>query len=205
MLKDPGFSILYEDAYLVVVDKDAGLLTTPASYSRDCLVDRLEADLDTRRFGRYRLAVVHRLDRETTGLLVFSRDPRVTPLLAKQFAAHRVERSYTALAEGHLPHEFTTFREPLNGKRAVTHVTVEAHRTGVTTVTVRLETGRTNQIRRHFATAGHPLLGDRRFGSTSLWPFPGIALQARLLGFLHPVSKKMQRFEARKAPWLELI
>lgn len=199
----PGFTVLFSDDYLVVVAKDAGLLTTPA-YGGACLVDLLEAHLDRERFGRHRLAVIHRLDRETSGLLVFSRSPRVTARLAAQFAGHRVEREYVAVVAGALATDSGTICEPLEGKRAVTHFTVLARRDDATTLAVRLETGRRNQIRRHFAARGHPVIGDTRFDALRAphpaWPLTRIALHARVLGFQHPITKEVLRFEAPVPP-----
>lgn len=203
MSAEGGFSVLFKDEHLVVVLKEAGLLTTPAHDGRPCLVDQLEVFLDKERFARHRLAVVHRLDRDTSGLLVFSRSPKITPLLAKQFAAHRVEREYLAVLSGLADASSGTLNTKLDGKRAITHFTVISRNDQNTTVTVRLETGRTNQIRKHFAAIGHPLLGDARFGNDAPqnWTFPGIALHARTLGFMHPVTKMMQRFQAPNPLW----
>jgi 23S rRNA pseudouridine1911/1915/1917 synthase len=194
-----GYAIVYCDDHLVVVEKAAGLLTVAAT-GRECLVDLLEAELDRQRFGRYRLAVIHRLDCETSGLLVFARTPVAAAKLAKQFAGQSVEREYVAVLAGRLDAGHGTIRSKLDAKAAVTHFQTLSRQADTTWVAVRLETGRRNQIRRHFAEMQHPVLGDRRFepqlAARPIWPFTRLALHARMLGFEHPVNKKRLRFEA---------
>lgn len=198
----PAYAIVHSDDQVIVVIKDAGLLTTPA-HGEPCLVDMLDA----RFVGRTRVAVVHRLDKLTSGLLVFARNPVVAAHLAKQFAAHKVEREYVAMVEGHLKDAGGSIAAPLLGKRAVTHYRTLTQGPRSTTVAVRLETGRRNQIRAHFSLLGHPVLGDSRFGATSDlgWPRDRIALHARVLGFIHPKTKVTARFECElPAEFLQL-
>ena len=182
-----------------MVDKGAGLLTVPA-HGDPCLLDALQRLLDRQSFGRHALLPVHRLDRETSGLLVFARSPAVAAGLAPQFSAHRVEREYVAVLAGELRDDAGTIRDRLDGKAAVTHFTVRTRRLGTTAVTIRLGTGRRNQIRRHGAGLGHPVVGDTRFAPELArhpdWPLPRLALHARVLGFRHPVLKQALRFEA---------
>lgn len=195
----PSFTILHADEHVAVVVKDAGLLTVPAHGER-CLVHELEAALDRIKFGRHGLKVVHRLDKLTSGVLVFARTPDAARLLAKQFAAHATEREYVAVVIGNLPLEAGTIAHDLDGKHAVTHFEVTARHGHATTIAVRLETGRKNQIRRHVAAEGHPVVGDERVAGDvarhSAWSFPRIALHARLLGFRHPRSGDLLHFEA---------
>ena len=198
---NPGskFSVVHLDSHVVVVAKDAGLLTTPA-HGEPCLSEQLQAWIDRESFGRHALAVVHRLDRDTSGLLVFARSPAAAAFLARQFARHSVEREYVAVVAGSLAADQGTLRDELDGKRAVTHYEVTARLSQATTIAVHLETGRRNQIRRHFATLGHPLLGERRFrpelAYNSAWPYGRLALHARVLGFDHPIGRQRLRFEA---------
>jgi len=153
--------------------------------------------LDAQFVGRSRIAVVHRLDKLTSGLLVFARSPASAAHLAKQFAAHKVEREYVAIVEGHLKDSDGTMTTPLFTKRAVTHYRTMAQGPQSTSVVVHLETGRRNQIRAHFSQLGHPILGDGRFGAANggLWPHERIALHARVLGFTHPKTNGLLRFE----------
>lgn len=194
-----NYTIVHVDDYLVVVNKGPGLLTVPA-YDEPCLVDQLEQELDRLAFGRYRLAVVHRLDRQTSGLLVFARHPKVAALLAKQFAGHSVEREYAAIVAGTLLDDVGSFDGKVDDKRAVTHYTVTKRWQDATAIAVQLETGRRNQIRIHFAEAHHPVIGDTRFEPDTarhrFWPAPSLALHARILGFKHPATKAIVSFEA---------
>jgi RluA family pseudouridine synthase len=191
------FTIVYADADVVVADKAAGLLSVAAA-GQECLVDLLQAELDRQRFGRFRLAVVHRLDRQTSGLLVFARTPTAAARLSKELAAHRFERAYIAIVSGLLADARGTIDSPLDGKRAVTHFETTRRHADATTVRVRLQTGRRNQIRRHFAEFGHPLWGDERFGAHPhpAWPFDRVALHAQVLGFTHPRTRRLLRFES---------
>ena len=199
----------------MVVEKAAMVLTVPTPKREpNTLVQRLERFLD--RSGRApRLTVVHRLDRETSGLLVFARDRRSGEDLIAQFREHTPERMYHALVRGRLPLDEGTFdtqlltgksltrystREQGVGERAVTHYRVETRLDDACLVAVRLETGRRNQIRAHFAEAGHPVLGDRRYRVESArhprWPHARLALHAGVLGFRHPLTHEQLRFEA---------
>lgn len=190
------------------------LLTVPTPKGeQNTLVQRLERFLD--RGGRGpRLTVVHRLDRETSGLLAFGRDRRSGEDLVAQFRAHTPERVYHALVRGLLSRDEGTFdtqlltgksltrystHEPGVGERAVTHYRVEARLDDATLVAARLETGRRNQIRAHFAEAGHPVLGDQRYkpelARHPRWRHSRLALHAGLLALRHPVTHEALRFE----------
>jgi 23S rRNA pseudouridine1911/1915/1917 synthase len=156
-----------------------------------------------------RLRVVHRLDKDTSGLVVFARTVEAERGLGRQFKAHTVVRRYLAIAEGHVkPGRIESFlvrdrgdgrrgstSTPGEGKRAVTHVAVKEYLPGYTLAECRLETGRTHQIRIHLAEAGHPLCGEdvyRRRPDGSIMPdnsgAPRLALHATELGFRHPVT-----------------
>ena len=190
------------------------ILTVPTpKRESNTLVQRLERFLD--RGGRApRLVVVHRLDRETSGLLVFARDRRTGEGLMAQFREHSPERVYHALVRGHLSRDEGTFdthlvtgksltrystRQPDTGERAITHFRVEARLDDASLVAARLETGRRNQIRAHFAEAGHPVLGDQRYRAAAArhprWPHARLALHAGSLAFRHPVTHELLRFE----------
>ncbi len=186
------FTIVHKDDEVVVVNKEAGLLTVPA-YDAPCLVDLLQRELDRVSFARYRLGVVHRLDRETSGLLVFARTRGAAARLSKDLAAHRFDRQYVAVVKGLLAEDSGTIDAKLWDKHARTHFEVIERTDNVTMVAVRLETGRRRQIRLHFAGIGHPVVGDEPH---ERWPLTRIALHARVLGFVHPKTKVALRFEA---------
>jgi len=211
-----AFRVVFEDEHLIVIDKAAGVLTTP--------LGRKQMPSVVRDLARYLsrgaritagIAIVHRLDRDTSGLLVFAKSGRIAGALREQFARRKPLREYVAIVVGDLAQARGTFRSELatdddlnqysvdpdeTGKLAVTHYQVERRLRGATCVRVRLETGRRNQIRVHFAEAGHPVLGDPRYESELArdprWRAQRLALHAAVLGFTHPVTGRALRFDA---------
>jgi len=197
----PPFRLVHEDPDLVVVDKPGGLLTAPTPESdRHNLARALEE-----RLGRPAL-VVHRLDLETSGLLVFALTDEANRSLAERFRTHDVDRVYLAVLRGVVTASEETVVEPVAGRRAVTHVSVVERFAAATLVHCRLETGRTHQIRLHARHLGHPVLGDRRYGQPAPGDPPRLALHATILGFRHPRTGEALRFESPwpedLAPWL---
>jgi 23S rRNA pseudouridine1911/1915/1917 synthase len=191
----PPPRIVFEDEDLVVVDKAPAVVTAPTPESdRGNLLDQLE------RRGAGPVWLVHRIDRMTSGLLVFARTPEANRVLADRFARHDVERAYVAVVAGALAEDAVTIDHPIDGRRAVTHVRVTDRREGATVIEARLETGRTHQIRLHLAGLGHPVLGDHQHGGDVARGFrprpPRLALHAALLGFAHPRTGASLRFEA---------
>jgi 23S rRNA pseudouridine1911/1915/1917 synthase len=177
--------IAYEDDDLVVVDKPAGLLAAPTPESdRHNLLDRLR-----RRARGKEVFLVHRIDLQTSGLVVFAKNADANRALAECFRRHDVEREYLAVVRGECEFEQRTVDAPIGGRRAVTHLrVVERFATRATLLEARLETGRTHQIRIHCAACGLPVAGDRRYGHPMPGDPPRVALHARRLGFAHPRS-----------------
>ncbi len=200
----PSFALVFEDEDLVVVDKPSGLLTAPTPES-----DRNNlASLLARRAGGAPVHVVHRIDLETSGLLVFAKTEDANRVLSEKFRAHDLGREYLAVVAGAFPDDARVIDRPVAGKRAVTHVAVE-ERLGAraTLLRCRLETGRTHQIRLHVQAEGHPVLGDPRYGGAPLSPrAPRMALHATLLAFAHPRTGAPLSFTspwpADLEPWL---
>jgi len=212
-----GFTIVFEDQHLVVVNKEAGILTVPTPKGEtNTLIDLLSRHLSQGKpQGRKRLvSVVHRLDRDTSGLLVFGRTQGITDDIIAQFAGRKPEREYAAIVAGNVAEEKGTIRSHLatdkalnqrsvsdsgRGELAITHYEVRARYKTATLLAVHLETGRRNQIRVHCAELGHPILGDTRYSADAaqhpLWPHKRLALHARLLGFVHPATGRTLRFE----------
>jgi 23S rRNA pseudouridine1911/1915/1917 synthase len=217
--EDIPLTLLYEDEHLLVLVKPAGLVVHPApGHASGTLVNAIlhhtEVELgeDPRRPG-----VVHRLDKDTSGVMVVARTSRARDGLMTLFAAHDLTRVYEAICLGALSSEVTYDtqfgRHPVDrkrfssrvvrGKRAVTHVHPQRLLTGATLVRCTLETGRTHQIRVHLSEHGHPLLGDPLYGRTPSDPrlrraaerLGRQALHARVLGFVHPVTGEALRFE----------
>lgn len=208
---DSRVVILYRDDSLVVVDKSAGLLTV-ASPTED--KETVEAFLNTHFEGSAtspRVHVVHRLDRDTSGVLVFARNTDVLDRLKSLFETHDIERRYVAIVRGSLPRPAGSFRSFLmedkalrvrsvpggaGGKEAITHYEMVSSGPVYSMLEMRLETGRRNQIRVHLAEAGYPIVGDRMYGDRAEDPIERLALHAKTLGFVHPVTRKPMRFEA---------
>jgi 23S rRNA pseudouridine1911/1915/1917 synthase len=200
----PAYAVVFEDEELVVVDKPAGLLTAPTPES-----DRNNlADLLARREGaRGEIFVVHRIDLETSGLLVLAKTPDANRALSARFREHDIERVYLTVVAGPFPSDVATIDQAIAGRRAVTHVEVrERLAVGATLLACRLETGRTHQIRIHLSGLGHPVIGDARYGRAWGPAPPRMALHATTLGFAHPVDGRALTFTspwpADLAPWL---
>ncbi len=222
--QDIPLSIPFEDDHLLVVDKPAGLVVHPAAGNLDgTLVNALLHHCAGRLSGIGGVArpgIVHRIDKDTSGLLVVAKTDKAHEGLAAQFAAHDVERRYTAVVggvpvppagriEGALARSSTNRQKMAivkdgRGKHAVTHFRTVAAFAGAAQVECRLETGRTHQIRVHMASIGHALLGDAVYGRTPgrLAPilkdlgFARQALHAATLGFVHPVTQEKLCFES---------
>jgi 23S rRNA pseudouridine1911/1915/1917 synthase len=198
--------VLAETPDFLIVDKPAGLLTVPTGeQERDTLLARALDYVHHRYRRRPWVGIVQRLDRDTSGALVFARTRPALASLQQQFREHSTLREYLAIVEGDLSRPGTfaqslardsrslrrsVARHPREGRRAVTHYEVRERLGDATLVSVRLETGRTHQIRIHFAETGHPVLGDRVYRPPRL-PSPPLEasrqmLHARLLGFADP-------------------
>jgi len=201
-------AVLHEDDDVIVVDKPAGLLTVPTeARERDTLWSRVLQYLQLRRGGRPYAGIVHRLDKDTSGAVVFARNRRALHALQERFRRHDIDREYVALASGRLP-DAGTFDADLvrtrdlrrsvarpgeTGRPAVTRFQVVERLRGAALVSIRPETGRTHQIRVHFSAAGHPILGDRVYGARGGEPdaVPRQMLHARRLGFVLPERERV--------------
>lgn len=217
-----AFRLVYEDDDLIVVDKAASVLTVPTDRGQtNTLIDAVTAHL-RRRNPRARAAVVHRLDRGTSGLLVFGKNEGIARTLQDQFRVRKAEREYAAIVAGTVAQQEGTFSSRLltskslqrfssrrddRGETAVTHYRVAQGLRDATHVRVTLETGRRNQIRVHFAEAGHPVLGDERYepklAAHPAWTARRLALHAALLGFDHPRTGEHLRFESPLPPEMQ--
>jgi 23S rRNA pseudouridine1911/1915/1917 synthase len=204
----PRFTVVHQDEHIVVVDKPAGLLTAPTPESdRNNLADLLARGVAS----PGPLYVVHRLDLQTSGVLVFARSDLANRVLSERFRVHDIEREYLCAAAGAFPDTLRTLSQPIAGRRAVTQVRVEERLRGATLLRLRLLTGRTHQIRIHLHGVGHTVLGDpdRRPARPVQQPPPRMALHATRLGFNHPESGAPLLFESPwpedLRPWLEQL
>jgi 23S rRNA pseudouridine1911/1915/1917 synthase len=197
-----GFTIAYEDQHLLVVDKGAGLVVHPArGHHEDTLSQLLAGSAaggDPERAG-----IVHRLDRDTSGLLLVSRSEEVHRLLQAALAERRIEREYLALVQGRPPARSGTIEAPIGrdprvrtrmavggaqAREARTHFVLERALPDTSLLRVRLETGRTHQIRVHLKAIGHPVVGDPEYGTPGVLGLERQFLHATRLAFEHPLT-----------------
>ena len=213
--------VIYEDDDVIVVNKPVGLVVHPAPGHPDgTLVNALLYHCGTSLSGingELRPGIVHRIDRDTSGLIVAAKNDRAHLALAAQLQDHSLARVYEAVAVGGFREVCGTVDAPIgrhpvdrkkmavdrkNGREAVTHWSVLARYPGYTHVECRLETGRTHQIRVHLASIGHPLLGDTVYGSKKPWPgLAGQCLHARRLRFVHPSTGEPLELECPLPDW----
>ena len=200
--------IVYEDPYLLIIDKHPGLLSMSNNSRQQTVQTVLNRYLE-KGGGRNTSHLVHRLDRDTSGLMVYAKDVQTQQTLINGWQQLVTDRRYIALVEGELENSrgriqswltedkrFITHSSPVDngGKLAVTHYEVMASSNGYSLVECELETGRKNQIRVHMADLGHPVVGDHKYGSEND-PIRRLGLHAYMLCFVHPVTGKHMRFE----------
>ena len=223
--QDIPLDVVYEDGDVIVVNKPVGLVVHPAPGHPDgTLVNALLYHCGTSLSGingELRPGIVHRIDRDTSGLIIAAKNDRAHLALAAQLQNHSLARTYEAVAVGGLREDSGTVDAPIgrhpvdrkkmavdrkNGREAITHWTVLARYPGYTHVECRLETGRTHQIRVHLAHLGHPLLGDTVYGGKK--PVPGLAgqcLHARRLRFVHPSTGELVELECPLPEWFQKV
>jgi 23S rRNA pseudouridine1911/1915/1917 synthase len=197
--------ILHEDEHIVVINKPEGLLSVSTDFEENLTAHGVLK----RRFHSKRVYPVHRLDRETSGVMVFAYTEHARAHLKKLFQAHDIQREYVALVEGVLEKPSGTWRGFLKedasffvkptlnadeGQIAITHYHVVKKRANTTFLRLKLETGRKNQIRVHCQIAGHPVVGDQKYGAQTN-PFSRLCLHAQKLAFTHPQTGKLMKFE----------
>lgn len=199
--------IVYEDRHLIVVNKPQGMVTHPASrIYKGTLVNALLyhcKDSLSGINGVLRPGIVHRLDKETSGLIIACKNDKTHNEIAKQIKEKKLKRHYYAIVHGKVPYECGTINKPIgrhkifrqkmavvpNGRSAVTHWKVLKRFEKFTFLECTLETGRTHQIRVHMSSIGHPIIGDRTYGKKND-PIEQMMLHAYKLVFIHPKSKK---------------
>lgn len=208
-------NIIYEDKDIVVVNKEKGMVVHPApgNYTGTLVNGLLYHCKDLSGInGVIRPGIVHRIDKDTSGVLVIAKNDESHNKLAVQFKDHSIKREYYALVEGKFSKEEGTVDKPLgrnkkdrlkmaivsDGKRAVTHYKVlEQYNNNTSLVKCVLETGRTHQIRVHMASINHPLVGDEVYGSKKQKiKISGQVLHAKTLGFIHPTNNKYIEFDS---------
>ncbi|MDT9023853.1 MULTISPECIES: RluA family pseudouridine synthase [Rossellomorea] len=209
--EDLNLDIAYEDGDVIVVNKPKGMVVHPApGHYSGTMVNGLMfhcKDLSGIN-GVLRPGIVHRIDKDTSGLLMVAKNDMAHEHLVNQLVAKSVTRKYTAIVHGLIPHEYGTIDAPIgrdpkdrqsmavvdNGKQAVTHFRVLDRYKDFTLVECELETGRTHQIRVHMKYIGFPLAGDPKYGPRKTLSIEGQALHAGVLGFVHPRTEEYMEF-----------
>lgn len=204
-----GLSILHEDEDIIVIQKQAGLLSIASAQETELTAYRQLMAHVRSKDPKGRVFVVHRLDRDTSGVMMFAKSERIQQALQNNWQETVKERTYVALVEGKVKKPEGTITSWLresstlkmysshrqnDGLHAVTHYKVLQSSSAFSLLEVQLETGRKNQIRVHMEDIGHPIVGDKKYGSKSK-ALPRLGLHARVLAFDHPTTGQMMRFE----------
>lgn len=221
VLRHPRLQLVYEDEYVVVVNKGYGLLSVSRGAAKPettayNIVKNYLKECDSRQ----KVFIVHRLDRDTSGLMMFAKTPEAKEAMQHNWNNMVLERKYVAVVEGNVEndegvirsylgetsaHEVFSTQDPQQGKLAVTRYNVLARGQGRSLVEYSLDTGRKNQIRVHSRELGHPIVGDRRYGASQS-PIGRLCLHARTLRFVHPQSRNDMNFQLPvPAKFLKLV
>lgn len=221
VLRHPRLQLVYEDEYVVVVNKGYGLLSVSRGAAKPettayNIVKNYLKECDSRQ----KVFIVHRLDRDTSGLMMFAKTPEAKEAMQHNWNNMVLERKYVAVVEGNVEndegvirsylgetsaHAVFSTQDPQQGKLAVTRYKVLARGQGRSLVEYSLDTGRKNQIRVHSRELGHPIVGDRRYGASQS-PIGRLCLHARTLRFVHPQSRNDMNFQLPvPAKFLKLV
>lgn len=223
--EDIPLNIVYEDDDIAVIDKPKGMVVHPAAGNEEgTLVNALLYHMGDRLSGiggERRPGIVHRIDKDTSGLLVIAKNDFAHNILSEGLKTHSIDREYMAVAVGNFKDDGGTVNKPIDrsprdrkkmavvagGREAVTHYTVAERFNGYTLLKVKLETGRTHQIRVHMSSIGHPLLGDEVYGARSNLKIhlEGQTLHAYRLTLTHPRSGEKMTFESPLPEYFEKI
>jgi len=206
--------ILYEDEHLIVINKKANLLTIGTEKEREETAHAYLSSYIKTQKADNKIFIAHRLDKRASGILVFARSEEVKKKLQAQFEKHDIDRAYIAIVEGRVKNESGTVQNYLAenraykvyvtdderaGKLAITNYRVEKRTAGYTWLEITTQTGRKHQIRVHLAGLGHPVIGDKEYGSKKN-PLQRLGLHASHLGFVHPILGKKMAFEVDAPP-----
>ncbi|NMA81065.1 MAG: RluA family pseudouridine synthase [Jeotgalicoccus halophilus] len=208
-IKLKGVNILHEDDDIIVIDKESGLLSMGSKQERQMTAYKQLMDYVQSIHPKNRVFIVHRLDRDTSGVMIFARSKMVQQRLQKAWTEAVQERSYVALVEGVVQKNGTitswltedktymmhSSPKPNHGQKAITHYKVLKTNRRFSLLKVNLDTGRKNQIRVHMQDLGHPIVGDKKYGS-EINTINRLGLHANAIKFKHPVSGKVMKFES---------
>ncbi len=204
-----GMRIVYEDASLIVIDKASGLLSMASETEKSKTAYSMLSDYVKKFDPKNLIFIVHRLDRDTSGLMMFAKSKKVQEILQKDWNESIIDRSYICLVEGEMEKKegsvtswlkenkamvMFSSQTPDDGMKATTNYKVMRTGKQFSLLEAKLETGRKNQIRVHMKDLGHPVTGDKKYGA-KLNPIGQMGLHARVLSFKHPVTGKVMRFD----------
>ncbi|MBN2479841.1 MAG: RluA family pseudouridine synthase [Parachlamydiales bacterium] len=202
-----GLQIIYDDKEIIIVNKPEVLLSVPLDNGEGTNI----LNILRRHFDTSEIFAVHRIDKETSGVMIFAKGEKSRRILDEMFKNHDFKRIYLAIVKGYVTKDSGTWKSNLielkdfqvksttrenEGRTAITHFSVIKRSKNFTFLQLELETGRKHQIRIHCKDANHPIVGDKRYGSKSLDPISRICLHAYKLEFIHPFTKKHMSFSA---------
>ncbi|MCK9209039.1 MAG: RluA family pseudouridine synthase [Salinivirgaceae bacterium] len=205
-----GIQVIYEDDYVIVIDKNSGVLSMATEKRDQVTAYSLLSDYVKKRDSDAKVFILHRLDRETSGVMVYAKSQKIQEWMQRDWQKIVTERIYLAIVSGHPQKKSGTItsylkenkslkvyssQDATEGQLAITHY--ETHKTNkhYSLLKVNPETGRKNQIRVHMQDMGHPIVGDKKYGSNQN-PISRLGLHAWVLAFIHPVTNKLMRFES---------
>jgi len=209
--KFTDFTIVFEDEYLIVTDKSAGLLSIATGSDKTHNAYRMLSDYVKTQDRKNKIFIVHRLDRETSGLMVFAKNEEVKKLLQENWNGEETQKSYVALVEGKVEkpegtivsylfedkvYRMHSSQDPKKGQKAITNYRMVESNANFSLLQVDIETGRKNQIRVHMQEMGHSIVGDKKYGAFSS-PIRRLGLHAQKLRFVHPVTGEKLSFETK--------
>lgn len=203
-MREKRYRIIYEDEYIIVVDKPSGMLVIPTPKKEtNTLTDLLNRDLDERHIEANAYQC-HRLDRETSGLIIYAKGKKTQQLMMEEFRNKNVKKRYIAFVHGRVNKNFDIIKKPIynrnknRSEEAITKYKVLERRAGYSIIEAEPVTGRTNQIRIHLKDIGHPLVGESVFvfRKDFALKFKRVALHAKEIEFIHPVTRKKMNFSS---------
>ncbi len=204
-----GIKIIYEDQHIIVIEKEAGILSISTEKEKELTAYSILSKHVKEESASNRIFVVHRLDRETSGIMIFAKSEEIQAKLQERWNDTIIERTYVAVVEGPIEEKKGTIisylheskalivyssQDPNSGQKAVTHFKVVKKNDKYSLLEVNLETGRKNQIRVHMQAIGHSVIGDKKYGAKTN-PIKRLGLHAKVLTFTHPIDKKTLHFE----------
>ena len=205
-----GLNIVFEDPYIIIIEKQAGFLSIATATEKEQTAYSILSDHVKKRDPKNKIFVLHRLDRETSGVMMFAKSEMIQQALQKAWKEAVLERTYIVVVEGAVTKEQGTITSwlteskafimysshtPNNGQKAITHYRVLKKNKHYSLLEVKLETGRKNQIRVHMKDIGHSVIGDKKYGATK-HPIGRLGLHAQVLAFKHPTTGEVVRYES---------